>query len=93
METSEATAGETGPREAGGLGLDQRPLADQIKEQPLLALGVAALAGFVAGGGAWTRAGVAGMMLAARIFARRMAVAAIAKAVQNYGSAGRSGAY
>lgn len=93
METSEATAGETGSHEDGELSPDKRPLADQIKEQPLLALGVAALVGFVAGGGAWTRAGVAGMMLAARIFARRMATGAIAKAVQNYGSAGRSGAY
>ncbi|HJU29490.1 MAG TPA: hypothetical protein VJ718_09980 [Candidatus Binataceae bacterium] len=93
METSEATARNAGSYEDGGLIPGQRPLSNQIKEQPLLALGVAAAVGFVAGGGAWTRAGVAGMMLAARMFARRMAIGAIAKAVQNYGSAGRSGAY
>lgn len=93
METTEETAGDSGLHDNGELNPDQRPLSDQIKEQPLLALGVAALAGFVVGGGAWTRAGVAGLMLAARIFARRMAAEAIAKAVHNYGSAGRSGAY
>jgi hypothetical protein len=93
MEASEAAAGDVGRRENEALNLDQRPLSDQVREQPLLALGIAALAGFVVGGGAWTRAGIAGAMFAARIFARRMAVGAIAKAVQNYGSAGRSGAY
>jgi hypothetical protein len=93
MEATEPTAGEAASQQTGGLRWDARPLSEHVREQPLLALGVAALAGCVAGGGAWTRAGVAAMMLAARISARQMAVGAIAKAVQNYGSARRSGAY
>ena len=93
MDATEATAGEAAIDENGDFLRDQRPLSEYIKERPLIALAIGALAGFVAGGGAWTRAGLATMMLVGRISARQMAVGAIAKAVQNYGSARRSGAY
>ena len=80
MERTETTTGETTRHDS--ISWDQRALADHVREQPLLALGIAALAGFVVGGGAWTRTGMAGLMLAGRIAARQMAVSAIAKAVK-----------
>jgi hypothetical protein len=70
---------------------DEEPrLSDRIREQPLLSLGVGALFGFVAGGGASTRTGMALLLLLGRIAAREMASSAIARAVNEYDSARRS---
>jgi hypothetical protein len=65
-------------------------LSDRIREQPLLALGVGALFGFVAGGGASTRTGMAMLLLLGRIAAREVASNAISRAVSEYDSARRS---
>lgn len=66
-------------------------LTAQIKERPLLSLGLAGLVGFVFGGGASSRTGVALLMLVARISFRRAATEAIANAMSSYGSAKRDG--
>lgn len=69
----------------------QPTLTDQIRERPLISLGLAGLVGFIFGGGASSRTGAALLMLAARISFRRVASEAIAKAMTSYGSAKRNG--
>jgi hypothetical protein len=66
-------------------------LTAQIRERPLLAVGLAGLVGFIFGGGASSRTGAALLMLVARISLRRAATEAIANAVTGYGSAKRNG--
>ena len=66
-------------------------LTAQIRERPLVSLGLAGLVGFIFGGGASSRTGAALLMLAARISFRRAAGEAIAKAMTSYGSAKRNG--
>lgn len=78
---------EEGPR------AEQRSLSDYVREEPLLSLGVAALLGFVAGGGALTRTGMGALMLLGRMMAGQIALEAISKSVRNHGSGRRSSAY
>jgi hypothetical protein len=66
-------------------------LTAQIRERPLLAVGLAGLVGFIFGGGASSRTGAALLMLVARISLRRAATEAVANAVTGYGSAKRNG--
>jgi hypothetical protein len=66
-------------------------LTAQIRERPLLSVGLAGLVGFIFGGGASSRTGAALLMLVARISLRRAATEAIANAVTGYGSAKRNG--
>ena len=72
--------------------LVQPTLTAQIRERPMLAVGLAGLAGFIFGGGASSRTGAALLMLVARISLRRAATEALANAVTGYGSAKRNGA-
>jgi hypothetical protein len=69
--------------------LDQATVTGRVKERPLLSLGLAGLAGFIFGGGASSRTGMALLMLVARISFRRAATEAIANAMTSYGSAKR----
>jgi hypothetical protein len=69
----------------------QRPLADQVRENPLLALAVAAMVGFVTGGGARSRAGLAMLMFVGKLATRKAVLSAIVKAVDNHGSGRRAG--
>jgi len=70
----------------------QRPLADQVRDNPLAALAAAAMVGFVIGGGARSRAGLAMLMFVGRLATRKAVVNAIAKAVDSHGSGRRAGA-
>lgn len=70
-----------------------KPLTERIREQPLMALGFAAAAGFVAGGGLWSRTGRIVLSLVGRATIRRLVVDTIAKSVMNHGSDRRSGPY
>ncbi len=71
--------------------LNTPTLAERIRERPLVALGLAGLAGFVTGGGASTRTGTAMLVLIARIWLRRAATDALASAIASYGTAKRNG--
>jgi hypothetical protein len=66
-------------------------LTERVRERPLLALGLASLAGFVIGGGASSRTGTATLILIARIWLRRAATDALASAMTSYGTAKRNG--
>jgi hypothetical protein len=66
-------------------------LTERIRERPLLALGLAGLAGFVTGGGSSSRSGTALLMLIARIWLKRAATDALASAMTSYGTAKRNG--
>lgn len=71
--------------------LVEQTLKAQIKERPLISLGLAGLAGFIFGGGASSRTGAALLLLLARISVRRAATEAIANAMTSYGSSKRNG--
>jgi hypothetical protein len=64
-------------------------LSDRIREQPLLSLGVGVLCGFVAGGGASTRTGMAILISLGRIAAREAASSAFSRMVSDYDNASR----
>jgi hypothetical protein len=66
-------------------------LTERVRERPLLALGLASLAGFVIGGGASSRTGAATLILIARIWLRRAATDALTSAMTSYGTAKRNG--
>jgi hypothetical protein len=65
-------------------------LTERIRERPLLALGIAGLAGFVAGGGASSRFGRAMLMLIARLSLKQAASGALAYVVNNNGTIERN---
>jgi hypothetical protein len=65
-------------------------LTERIRERPLVSLGLASLLGFVFGGGAASRTGMATMMLVARIWLRRTATDAVASAITGHGRAKRN---
>lgn len=60
-----------------------REVRASISERPLLAVGVAALAGFVVGGGSGTRVGVAALMLIARMAIRDVLAQTIADSLHS----------
>ncbi len=70
-------------------------LAPQIKQNPLATIGVAALAGFVIGGGMRSRFGTAALLLIARMALRDVVTQTIANAMQKHDSAdaARNGKY
>jgi hypothetical protein len=68
-------------------------LGAQIQANPLMALAAGATIGFVAGGGARSRAGLALLMFVGRIITRDTLSKAIVKAVESHGSRRRAGAY
>jgi hypothetical protein len=70
----------------------ERRLAEQVRENPLLALATAAVVGFVIGGGARSRAGLAMLMFVGRLATRKAVLNTIVKAVDSHGSGRRAGA-
>jgi hypothetical protein len=88
---SESAAQEQFAQAAPNLGAPT--LTDRIRERPLLSAGLAALVGFVAGGGASSRTGTAMLALVARIWLRRAATEAIVNAMSGYGRVKRNGAH
>ncbi len=70
-------------------------LTPQIKQNPLTTIGVAALAGFVIGGGMRSRFGTAVLLLIARMALRDVVTQTIANAMQKHDSAdaARNGKY
>ncbi len=73
-----------------------RALEESIKEQPLKALGIGALAGFVVGGGYRTRLGLSILLFMGKAAMREVAVSAVAGAINQHDRSGndrgRSGA-
>lgn len=63
-------------------------LTERIRERPLLSMSLASLVGFVTGGGAASRTGVATLMLIGRIWLRRAATDALANAIAKRNGAG-----
>ncbi|MBV8358575.1 MAG: hypothetical protein JO189_11650 [Deltaproteobacteria bacterium] len=72
-------------------GISAPTLVENIKERPIVSLGVAGLLGFVFGGGISSRTGAATLMLIARIWLRQAATNAFASAMSNYGTGKRNG--
>jgi hypothetical protein len=72
--------------------LASKTVTEQIRERPLLSAGLAAFAGFVMGGGAFTRTGSALLMLMGRIWVRRAVTETIANAISGHGHPGPNGA-
>jgi hypothetical protein len=63
---------------------------ESIKENPLTALGMAALAGFVVGGGYRSKLGISLIWLAGRVAMRRAVIAAVSRAVDHDGRSGEA---
>ena len=85
----ESIVDETASSRGNGARNEEAGLADRIREQPLLSLGVGALCGFVAGGGASTRTGMGLLLLLGRIAAREAASSAFSRVVSEYDNASR----
>jgi hypothetical protein len=66
-------------------------LTERIRERPLVSIGVAGTAGFVLGGGAFSRTGMAILMILGRIWLRQAASDVVAKAVNSYHQRERDG--
>ncbi|MGH7905239.1 MAG: hypothetical protein ACREP6_01280 [Candidatus Binataceae bacterium] len=62
-----------------------------VNEKPLVVLGVATAVGFVFGGGAGTKLGLAMMMFAGRVMARRAAINFAAGVINQDGGRTRTG--
>jgi hypothetical protein len=59
-------------------------LTDRIRERPLVALGLAGATGFVLGGGAFSRTGMAILMIFGRLWLRQAVTDVIASAMANH---------
>jgi hypothetical protein len=59
-------------------------LTDRIRERPLVALGLAGATGFVLGGGAFSRTGMAILMIFGRLWLRQAVSDVIASAMANH---------
>jgi hypothetical protein len=59
-------------------------LADRIRERPLVSLGLAGATGFVLGGGAFSRTGMAILMIFGRLWLRQAVTDVIASAMANH---------
>src|SRR5277367_2540448 len=65
-----------------------RALEESIKEQPIKALGLGALAGFVIGGGYRSRLGLSVLLFMGKAAMREMAVSAVAGAINQHDRSG-----
>jgi hypothetical protein len=59
-------------------------LTDRIRERPMVALGLAGATGFVLGGGAFSRTGMAILMIFGRLWLRQTVTDVIASAMANH---------
>jgi hypothetical protein len=64
-------------------------LEQSIKHQPLTALGISALAGFVIGGGYRSRLGISVLWIMGRAAMREVAVSAISGAMEKHNRSGK----
>jgi len=70
----------------GGSDVDlQQVLTESIKQYPLSALGIAAGAGFILGGGLRSRVGIAVILFAGRQVAQEVMLPALATLIDEYG--------
>jgi hypothetical protein len=87
MDYSTESSSTERPGNSESSGTPWSQLTPQIRQNPLTTIGVAAIAGFVIGGGMRSRFGTAALLLIARMALRDVVTQTIANAMQKHDSA------